>query len=447
MRAIWEQAKKEMRSRLPKNSFSLWINPVNFLETRDKTLILGCPNRFSRNWIMENYLEIIQDGLDKAGAGHLELLLKVNPVKKPQSPPPIEEKQLILPHIPPPRHRGRFCFKTDFTFERFVVGPSNEFAYSASKAIAQGTSWNYQSLIMLAKTGLGKSHLSQAVGQAILEKNPQCRVYYVTAEDFTNEMISSLKNNRIEQFKDKYRRACDVLLLEEIHFLGGKEKTQIELGHTLDALANDNKKLLFTSSLPPQDIPSMSRQLSSRLTSGVVARIDNPDYETRVNILTKKAAEHQVPLPKSIAHFLAGQLNGDIRQMESALKCLKAKSELLKVKIEEDLAKEVLKCFVSRERSITPVDIGELVCRYYKIDAEMLRSKSRKKIYAYPRNIYVYLCRRHTDENLENIAKSIERSHSTVLYASEVVEHKMKSDEKMRKQIDFLTQKLEEKKG
>ena len=260
---------------------------------------------------------------------------------------------------------------------------------------------------------------------------------------WTNEMISSLKHNRIEEFKDKYRRSCDVLLLEEVHFLSGKEKTQTELGYTLDALANENKKVIFTSFLAPKDIPRISKKLSSRLTSGLVTTIEGPDYDTRAKILMKKASEHKLVLSKEINRLIAGRLTRDIRQMESALKYLKAKSELLKAKIDIDMAKDAVNCLVSGETSITPEDIARLVSRYYKVDSEMLGSKSRKRHYAYPRNIYVSLCRQYTDETVENIAKTINRSHSTVLYASELVVHKMKTDTKMRRQVNFLGNKLE----
>jgi len=237
-----------------------------------------------------------------------------------------------------------------------------------------------------------------------------------------------------------------VLLLEEIHFLGGKEKIQLELGYTLDALANDNKRIIFTSSLPPRDIPSMSRELSSRLTSGVVSTIAGPDYDTRVKILKKKAAQQGIPVSEDIIHLLAKRLNRDVRQMESALKCLKAKSELMKAKIDLSLAKEVINCLVSEESSITHGEIMDLVSRYYKVEPDMLQSKSRKKIYTYPRNIYVYLCRRHTDDTLEDIAHTINRSHSAVVYAAELVEHRIKTDDRMRHQVEFLTQKLEDMK-
>lgn len=444
MRSTWDEIKNQIRSEVPKNSFSLWINTISFSEKKDKTVELGCPNKFSRNWVMENYFDLIQDKLHKAGAVQVDLVLQPNTPKtiSPASYGASCSKQLILPNISGGRSNGKGRLNGSFTFDRFVVGRSNEFAYSASKALANGDSWNYQSLLMLANTGLGKSHLSQAVGHAILEENPQVRVFYITAEDFTNEMISSLKTNRIDDFKKKYRRLCDVLLLEEVHFLSGKEKIQVELGYTLDTLANDNKKILYTSAIPPNDIPRMSKGLSSRICSGLFTTISKPDYETRVKILTKKASDENIAVSEEIIHFLAGRLKRDIRQMESALKYIAAKSKLLKAKIDLDLAKDVVNCLVSGESSIMPENIIDLVSKYYKVDPEMLQSKSRKKIYAYPRNIYVFLCRQHTDETTENIAQTINRSHSTVLYASELVEHKIKTDQKMRRQIEFLSKKL-----
>jgi chromosomal replication initiator protein len=351
--------------------------------------------------------------------------------------------QMTLPNLHPRRGRSKISFKQEFTFDRFIVGRSNEFAYSASKALARSDQWDYNTLLMLSKTGLGKTHLSQATGQAILEENPESRVYYITAEQFTNEMISSIKKNSIEAFKDKYRRCCDVLLLDEIHFLSGKQKTQIELGYTLDALTNENKKIMFTSALPPKDLPHMSKELSSRLTSGLVTTIENPDYDTRVKILKTKASERNMKLSDEIIHLLATRLNRDVRQMESALNYLKAKSQLLKAKIDPDLARDVIRCLVSGESSVTLKDVSKLVCGYYKVDSNMLRSKSRKKVYSYPRNIYSYLCRNHTNETVEKIADSINRSHSTVLYASEMIEHKMKTDRELRNQVDFLSQRLE----
>jgi len=441
----WEEIKAHLRTALPKNSFSLWIDPITCLEDSETAMVLGCPNNFSRNWVMENYLALIRDTLRVGASATIEVLLKVQRVDstKDDSSPAPSDTQLVLPHLPN-RCRDNLPLNRNFTFDRFIVGRSNEFAYSASRALAEGAKWNYHTLLMLANTGLGKTHLSHAVANTMLDQRPKTRINYVTAEQFTNEMVASLRNNTIEKFKDKYRRGCDVLLLEEVQFLGGKQKTQMELGYTLDALANAGKKIVFTSSMPPKDVPRMSKELSSRLTGGLVATIDRPDYDTRINILNKKATEQQMPVSQEVVHLLASRITRDVRQLESALNYLRAKSELLHVNIDAHLTKDVLRCLVSEEQAVTSDDIKELVCKYYKVDPEMLESKSRKKVYVQPRNIFAYLCRRHTDEPLETIAKKINRSHSTVLYAAELVEHRMKTDRKMKHQVDFLGQRVEQ---
>ncbi|MBW2022364.1 MAG: chromosomal replication initiator protein DnaA [Deltaproteobacteria bacterium] len=446
MKEVWEEIKNQIRAELPKNSFSLWIRPLSFLERRNGTLVLGCPNRFSKNWVADNYKALIQEKLDKAGLGPMALEFKVQHhcPEHLLTPPSEVPQQLCLPNMGNRPPRGYIGLNRNFTFDRFVVGPCNEFAYSASKAMAQDFAWGYNTLLMFAGTGLGKSHLSQAMCHKILECFPDKRVYYITAEDFTNEMISCLRHNRIEEFKKKYREACDVLLLEEVHFLSGKEKTQAELGHTLDALFNDKKKIIFTSSLPPKDIPSLSQDLSSRLTGGLVTTIERPDFDTRVKIIRKKALEMKLPLPDDVAELLAEKLTRDVRQMESALNCLKAKSELLNEKISRDLAREALRYLTNTNDIADMEDILELVCKYYKIGPEIIGSKSRKKIHTHPRNIFIYLCRTFTEETLQSISRAVNRSHSTVLYAYETIEKKIRAEAKVRKEVEFLIRKIKQ---
>lgn len=440
---VWESLKEALRSKVPEKSYSLWIKPITLLEHKESTLLLGCPNKFSLNWVMENYGEIMEERLREISEGSCSFHLKVMPAPKSVPKQTLkDEPQLVLPHVPVTPRRGWRTLNHDFTFDRFVVGKCNEFAYSASKALALEPRFPYNPIFLLANTGLGKSHLSQAVGHAMLQNKPDLRVYYITAEDFVNEMIWALKNNSIEEFKGKYRRSCDALLLEEVHFLSGKEKTQVELGYTLDALADDHKKIIFTSSVLPKDIPNLSKELYSRFNAGLIATLDMPDYDTRLKILEKKASEQNLHLSEEIVHLLAEKLPGDIRQMESALRCLKAKSELLKAKIDVDLAREVLKCHVSEESGSNQEDIRALVCRYFKIDPSVLQSKSRKAAHSYPRNVYVYLCRRHTSMTLEQIGQSINRNHSTIVYACEVIERKMRADAKVKNQIAFLGQRL-----
>lgn len=443
MELSWEKVKSNLSSALPPSTYSLWIKPLTYVGFQDNELILGCPNKFSYNWVTENYHKMIEEALHTGtGAPNLGVTLKIlkqnrqNDFFQTTAPVPA---QMTLPSLGPLNiNGGCSALKSDFTFERFIVGPSNEFAYSASSAMANGDPNHYQTLLMLAGTGLGKTHLAHAVGNSLRANCPNKRVLYITAEDFTNEMISALKQKRIEEFKTRYRKNCDVLLLEQVHFLSGKEKTQMELGYTLDALVNANRKVIFTSALPPKDIPQMSKELTSRLTCGLVSTINSPDRETRLKILSSKAHEKNIPLTEEITHFLADTLTRDVRQMESALTSLKAKSQLLKQKIDLELAKEVASSLVSREKSLSSTDIRDLVSKYYKVAPETIASKSRKKIHAFPRNICAYLSRRFTDETLQAIAKTINRSHSTVLYASELIEKEIKTDPKVRHQIEFL---------
>jgi chromosomal replication initiator protein len=445
MSTLLDDLKNHVKEQIPVKSYSLWIDPLSLIDEKDDALVLGCPNKFSMNWIMDHYGTLLEGGLKILGKERNILFKVAAPARKKKEPDMFQPStQMEIPNITLRKERGRFNFNREFTFDRFVVGSCNEFAYSASRAMASGGSCSYDSLFMMANTGLGKSHLSQSIGHMLLENNPDVRAYYITAEDFVNEMIFALKNNRIDEFKNKYRRSCDVLMLEEVHFLSGKEKIQAELGYTLDALANDRKKLIFTSSMLPKDIPNMSKELSSRLTSGLITTLDKPDYNTRVKIIEKKASEHNLMLSEEIVHLFAEKLTKDIRQIESTLRCFKAKADFMKMKTDINLAKEVLKYQITEQAAISLDSIKKLICKYYQIEHGVLPSKSRKKIHAYPRNMYVYLSRNYSDATLEEIGKSINRNHSTIIYSSEVIEKKLRIDKKVKNQVDFLSQKIKE---
>ncbi len=445
MNGIWEQVKQQLRSEIPEQSFSLWIKPTTFLEHRDDTVVIACPNKFSKNWVMENYAPLLRRKLAEVGGRNLQVSLEVKAAPPPPRPPKSvkESRQLAFPNM---ERRGGMTarwLRNNLTFDRFVVGKCNEFAYSVSRSVSSGSDMVYTPLLMLSSTGLGKSHLTQAIGHDILRREPDTRVCYVTAEEFINEMIYSLKRKEIEAFKNKYRQSCDVLLLEEVHFLSGKEKTQKELEYTLDALANDRKRIIFTSAVLPRDIPSLSKGMESRLTSGIITTMNRPDHQTRVKLLEKKASETGLELPEDAVHLLAKHLTRDVRQLESALSCLKAKTDLLKENISKSLVMEVIQCHVSDVAGRSLEDIMGLVCRYFSLEAETLASKSRKKVHAYPRNLFSYLCRRHTDATLEEIGRAINRNHSTVLYASEVIASKVKVDRNVKKQVDFFNRQIE----
>lgn len=449
METVWNNMKTVLKDVMDKKNFSLWVKPLQFLDADEGTIYLGCPNKFSRNWVQENYSSLFQSQLSTVGCNDHKVIFKILPhkesIKRNHNGGNGNGRQLILPNMPKKIRAGEKYLNARFTFNKFVVGECNEFAYSVSKALANGSHSPYTSLFLMAQTGLGKSHLIQAIGNTILQKKPSAKVLYITTEDFTNEMIYALKNNLITQFKNKYRKVCDVLLLEELHFLSGKEKTQTEISYTLDSLFNDEKMVIFTSPLMPEEIPNMKKMLISRFTSGVITSIKKPDFHTRLSILKQKALEREISLPEDVACFMAENLTQDVRQLEGSLDSLKAISFFLKKEIKLDLTKEIVKQLIPAKHLARVEDIQKIVCKYFKIDRDVLKSKSRKKIITYPRSIAIYLCRRYTDKSLESIGRSFNRNHSTVLYDEEKINKNIKIDNDLRREVEFLCRQIEDR--
>jgi len=449
MENVWNTAKKFLEEAMDEKSYALWVKPLKFIHSNEKEISLGCPNKFSRDWVQEHYSSIFHSHLLKAGLNGHTLLFEVLRNREPKQSRSYRNNsngnQLILPNMPRKIRAGEKYLNARFNFDSFVVGESNEFAYSISRALANDCHFSSNCLFLLAQTGLGKSHLVQSIGNAILQKKPTAKVLYLTTEDFTNEMIYALRNNQIEQFKNKYRRLCDVLLLEELHFLGGKEKTQIELGYTLDSLFNDEKMVILSSPLTPEEIPNMKKMLKSRLTSGVMTTIERPGFHTRLEILKQKAKEQEITLPDNVAQFLAENITEDIRHLEGSLVSLKAISFFLKKEINMDLARDAVKRLIPAKKLTTVEEIQKIICKYFKLDTEILVSKSRKKIIAYPRSLALYLCRKYTDKSLGFIGRCFNRNHSTVLYEDEKVKKTIKVDENTRREVEFLCRKIEDR--
>jgi chromosomal replication initiator protein len=442
LETTWDQAKTRIHEKMPHHSFMLWVEPLVCLSQQDKEIVLGCPSSFFKNWVARHYLGVIQGELEGVWGKPCRISLELcdkhdgNGDKRPAY------DQLVLPHIrdreymPSPLHR-------DFTFDQFVVGICNNFAYNAALSLACTERINHNPLYLLSNIGLGKSHLSQAVGHHILKKDPTMRVCYVTAEEFTNAMIRALRHDRIEEFKERYRRQCDVLLLEDVQFLSGKVKTQGELACTLDALLEAEKKLIFTGTYLPGDIPKMDEKLTSRLSAGVISNIESPDYDTRVRILKKKASVKQIAISKDVIHYLASELTQNVRQLESGLIGVAAKASLLDLPIDVGLARSVVKNIVRGSQEITVERIQRLVCKHYKLTMEEFLSRSRKRSIAQPRQIAMYLARRYTGQSLQAIGRSFNRYHATALYAVGAVERLIREKGAVRKQVEFLSQRLE----
>jgi len=444
MNNIWNEVKASIKSGIPAHTFRMWIEPLQLARCDENRIVLYSPNFFSRKRVLENYGDLIQSEINSFLGRDCQLSIEIsatNALAKPK-PKADEYPQLLLPKINLCPHNGRLM-KKDFTFDHFVVGENNDFAYSASLSMASRKNSSQNALFLLAKTGLGKSHLTQAVGHHILSEHPSDRVYYMTAEDFSNEMVDAYQHGSINAFKEKYRNQCDVLLLEDVHYLKGKERTQDELAFVLDTLFEAGKKIIFSSCYLPGDIPKLDDKLRSRLSCGLISNIDPPDFRTRVRILKKKAKLKGCEVPEEVIYYLASELTEDVRQLESGLIGVASKSLLLGEPIDLGLAKSVTKNIVRQQKNVTIDVIKKLVCKHYNISIKDIASSSRKQSIVRPRQIAIFLSRRYTDAPLQAIGKSFNRYHATALHSIGTIEQGLKENGSLQKQVEFLSQKLE----
>ena len=443
----WQEIKRRLQSCLSKGQFDLWVSSIEFVGLEGETATLGCKNRFHIEWLREKLevrllaavqeffplvqrleYEIVSTAADSEGAEG----------EAPQSGTPT--RQIVMSDL---IKRSGPVFNPRFTFDQFVVGASNELAFATAKGLACGQQLYNNAAYILSRTGLGKSHLSHAVGSYLRREAPDLRVHYVTAEQFANEMIFSLKNGTIDGFKAKFRTGCDVLLLEKVEFLSGKEKVQDELVYTLDELMNRGKRILYTGNAFPKDIPKLTNELQSRLGGILAAAIEPPDFTTRIEIIRKKALAENAHLPREVIDFMAERVTGDIRQLESCLIGIIAKSNIQGVPVTLDLARQLTETMLDRLPKLTIDHIQQIVCSAFNISMEDLRSAKRRKELTSARKVGMLLCRRYTTESLETIGKSFRRSHSSVLYAINDLTKAMQKDSKVKRQVEHVSHRLD----
>jgi len=325
-----------------------------------------------------------------------------------------------------------------------VVGPSNRFAYYAAWTVANKRGGTYNPLYLYGESGLGKSHLASAIGNHIFQAEPATRIRFVTAEEFLSEMVSFLKKHEMWRFKERYRRQCNILFIDGVHFLSGKEGTQSELSHTLDHLYHSGKQIILTGNVPPQQLSHMTDGLKSRLGCGLVVDIQPPDLETRKGFLRRRAEFEGLVLPENVVDFIASQTRGSIRRLEGLLINLIAKSSLLSRPLELELAQEVIVLLQGKEsHKVTISLIQNAVAGQYRIGVEQLVSRSRRKSVCHPRQLAMYLCRKLTDESLDTIGRAFCRDHASVIHSIGVIERQIREKARVRLEIDFLMEKLE----
>lgn len=440
MREIWEDIKNRLRLRVSEGSFKIWIAPLAYDRVEGNTLIIKCPNQFFASWVQEHYLPYVREYLISLGK---EIKIKLEPVEKVKES---ARNQLHLPRFSPSElPKPQFCKR--YTFEEFVVGECNNYAHAACWEAANGQEViSARTIFLHAQSGLGKSHLTQAVGQRILEIKPGIRLCYLTANDFTQQVVSAIKNNRLDALKKKFARQCDVLLMEQVHCLSGRERTQSELALAIDPLIDSGKIIIFTGNQLPRNIPNLSDVLRSRLASGIITSINPPDFKTRKRIVRRKAKSQGIEIHPDTVEYLAQHLRGDIRRIESAVIGLITKSSLLKRPIDLSLAREIIHEIIGEPEPLTVTRIRDLICTHFSIQPEQMRSRSRKKEIALPRQIAMYLSRKFTDSSLVVIGKEFNRDHATVLHSVKKIEKQIKISSKFRHQIEYLTNQLEKHK-
>jgi len=444
MGELWSEALEEIKDRVGQQNFDTWIKPVRFVTKNRNEVTLEVPNKFFRDWLTENYIGQIENILATFAKQDIKIVFSVNQKLAARSTvekiPKKDEKE----RDKPPRTSNLI---PRYTFENFVIGASNQFAHAACMAVANQPGDHYNPLFIYGGVGLGKTHLVNAIGHWAETQRPGLKVVYLSSESFMNELIGSLRRDRMDEFKAKFR-TVDILILDDVQFLAGKERTQEEFFHTFNSLYESHKQIVITSDKFPKEIPGLEDRLRNRFEWGLIADIQPPDVETRIAILQKKAEVECVRLPSDVAIFLATHINSNVRELEGSLTRLGAFSSLTKTPITLELTKEVLRNTLrGAEKDLTVEGIQKTICDYFNIRIGDLKAKRRTQNIALPRQVAMYLCRKHTENSFPAIGDKFGgRDHSTVIHASKTIEQRIKDDPHMQNTIEKLERTLNVKK-
>ena len=439
---VWEEILLLIENRMSKQGYDTWFSQTKLLSIDGNRLLIEVPSKFHRDWIKEhhwsNFCEVIRE-VTKREDMEIEFFVQPQQVKKAVRQSKEENKNKITEG----REEKISLFEKKYTFSTFVVGPSNQFAHAAAKAVADAPGRAYNPLFIYSGVGLGKTHLVNAIGHHIQGKSPRTKVAYLSSEQFTNELINRMSHQRMEEFRQKYRN-MDVLIIDDIQFIAGKERTQEEFFHTFNALYEAQKQLVLTSDRQPKEIPDIEERLRSRFESGLISDIQPPDLETRIAILKKKADFWAIRLPDDVAEFLASMMKNNIRELEGGLVKLGAVSSLTNTEITQELAKNELKYLIdNREKIITNDLVQKVASESFGVKISDLKSKRRTKAVVLPRQVAMYLCRTLANSSLPEIGHFFGgKDHSTVIHACKVIEEKKENDSELRSRIEMLIRQI-----
>jgi chromosomal replication initiator protein len=429
---VWDEVLARVETKVNRHSFYTWFKPTAFLTEDAQNVNVRVPSPLFRDWLTKHYAGVISEAMAELRKANLAINFVADPSNADIPPVPLSLEEAasleaIEPAVSsPPSAAG---LNPRYAFDSFIVGPSNQFAHAASLAVAEAPSRSYNPLFIYGGVGLGKTHLMHAIGQYVLRHDRTLKLTYISGERFMNEMINAVRYDRIIDFRERYR-TVDVLLVDDVQFIGGKEGTQTEFFHTFNALYDSQKQIVISSDSPPHEIPSLEDRLRSRFEWGLIADIQAPDLETKVAILKKKAETEMVPLPDNVAIYIAGKIKSNIRELEGCLIRLIAYASLTGQDISLQLAQDVLKnIFNHDDRAITIEIIQKSVSDYYNLKLAELKSRNNSKSVAMPRQVAMYLCKMLTHSSLPEIGRSFGgKHHSTVIHSIRKIEALRKKD-------------------
>ncbi|MCB0218666.1 MAG: chromosomal replication initiator protein DnaA [Chrysiogenetes bacterium] len=457
MENLWERSLPLFQQSMKDSTFDRWVRPIRFGRLEGERMYLQVPSVFFKDYLQEGFLDLFQNKIYESFAERYQIVLEVaaddparagNGHNPAQSTAPSRPPQPVPPHRNPSAARERVIgnrLSPRYVFENFVVGKSNDFAHAACRAVADNPHRNdYNPLFIFGGVGLGKTHLVNAIGNRILDQHPNLRIVYVSSENFTNEVVSSIQHHKMEEFKKKYRRDCDILLIDDIQFIAGKETTQEEFFHTFEELHHQGKQIVVTSDKPAREIGGLEERLKSRLDWGLSVDIQPPELETRIAILRRKAETFGFNMGDDVADFLATYCGNNMRELEGSLNRVMAYCELSQRPASLELVQELFQHAVAeRNRKPTIENIQKLVAEQFNVKISDIKGPRKHKIVALPRQVAMFLCRKLTGASFPEIGEKFGgRDHSTVIYACEKIDNAMKQDLNLRHRLQTIEQAL-----
>ena len=445
---LWEKTLNIVKSEMSEVSFNTWIKSCEPISISDKSIKISVPNSFTKDILDKRYKSLVANSIEAVCSKlyNIEFLIEsdlnnedeLNNDNTNNKRNENSKKNIVV------NDEMSSTLNPKYTFNSFVIGNSNRFAHAASLAVAEAPAKAYNPLFIYGGVGLGKTHLMHAIGHYILQNNTKAKVVYVSSEKFTNELINAIKDDKNEEFRKKYRNV-DVLLIDDIQFIAGKERTQEEFFHTFNELHDANKQIILSSDRPPKEIPTLEDRLRSRFEWGLIADIQVPDFETRMAILKKKADVENLKVANEVMGYIATKIKSNIRELEGALIRIVAYSSLTNREVTVDLASEALKDIISKKQGkhVTIPSIQEIVANYFNLKIDDLKSQRRTRNVAYPRQIAMYLSRKLTDMSLPKIGEEFGgRDHTTVIHAYEKISENLKNDESLQHTVSDITKKV-----